>query len=764
MTESSFRSGRILIGEEVNSVKFLGICDGEPLFVTFAAHGIVSLISCSDPFAPNEIDRLVTTPPISLIDGATLKTGDSTFLLIAVGIAEDVPVIEVAGCTLRQISTWTTPQSSDNRSALSIDEKSWFLIGGVGGSIHIINRDGAPIDVIEGPHTSTIRSMAHRNGMVATGGQDRRLAMWAIDDDGLKLMKDLPENHNGWIWNVSIDDSCKKVFSVGSDGRLGLVLTDRWYEGYVAEVNDRWLMSVALVGDDLGLILCGDSAGVLHTWRNVSFELISSARLHSDEINRIALDDSCNVVATASRDGTVAFFPLANLLDEALQAGTSTRWLSDCPPELDLLGRTRIASFLAKRISEFLQSDESDQHRAILVSGPWGAGKTTLVKMVLDQLDPSLVAKSEVDAWSTIGRGISWTEFVESIISSYVVDVWKSSKSKWIWLRIRLIAALARFAISPPLGFLVVLGLVLGAIATQMASGTAVPWETVGTLLTGVGAILAAVASSSTLRRMRSTTNYKISRWETHDARNPIMIARAMLTCCMEVSGKPFVLMIDNLDRCSPSPITEALESIHSVFTNGDLPRKGVLILSADESWIRRSFEIEYSEMTTQDSAFGSTAGSRFMEKLFYLVMPTGRLSSAAEERYLAEVLTPSHSASATDDDQATHIMHGFRELLPDNPRTIVRTIVLYESLRELKSAEGVVVSHATLMLWSIIRARWPEAAIALAADPNSLDRTGVDGSELSKWMSLPEVRRVLNWKFGGPLRSEDVLLCASEI
>ena len=150
------------------------------------------------------------------------------------------------------------------------------------------------------------------------------------------------------------------------------------------------------------------------------------------------------------------------------------------------------------------------------------------------------------------------------------------------------------------------------------------------------------------------------------------------------------------------------------------------------------------------------------MEKLFYLILPVGRLSSNAERKYLDWILSPDGESDV--DGEVEHVALGFRDLFPDNPRTVKRILVTFEVLRELKSVEGTEVPQATLMLWAIIRTRWPDAAIMLASDPEVLVRGDSAHGEIAKWLEMAEVKRVLNWPFGGPLRPRDIRECASEI
>jgi hypothetical protein len=110
------------------------------------------------------------------------------------------------------------------------------------------------------------------------------------------------------------------------------------------------------------------------------------------------------------------------------------------------------------------------------------------------------------------------------------------------------------------------------------------------------------------------------------------------------------------------------------------------------------------------------------------------------------------------------HIIHGFRELLPDNPRIFQRTLVTFDALWEPKRAEGPPAPQATLMLWSILRTRWPEAAITISGDPGLLDGTSTPTDGIAAWLRNPEAQRLINWPLGGPIGPEEVQRCSSEV
>ncbi len=758
---------RVVLPGEVNGIDTVAAAD-DPTFVCVTSDSLVAVVAFSPEAGLREIARCEVAPATALIDVACSATPDGKTRVAAVGVSPLVFILELEGNDLRQVATVETPKSNDNRAVAAIAGGTLVAVGGQGGGVALLDLDRPRVvRHLDSPHTSALRSVISFDRTLVTAGQDRALVRWRGGEDIEEFEPELVlrDAHDGWIWDLARSCEDGRVWSVGGDGCLGLLQAEDAVR-HVAFVPDHWLMSVCTLAptqDQGGFVVAGDGAGVIRCWDDVTFREIVSMAAHGDEVNAVSASPGDEVVLSGSRDGSVVAMARATIEHEALLREFRSEWGSDSPTGVDRLGRQRIATFLASRIATFLDQPGASGHRAFLLSGPWGAGKTSLAQMTTEELSresPGTVV-AEVNAWSTIGRGIAWTEAIEAVVASYLARARRTSLRDWFRIRVSLLATLSRVAISSVFAVLIVLGLTLLFGSAYLRSTSADVWVAVGTMLAGLATLFTVLASSGQLRRLRRAENYRASRWETHEARDTVLIAARMLEVCMRVVKEPFFLVIDDLDRCVPEAVTDLLENVHCVLDSRgfEFSQPSCILVAADESWIRSSFEHVYPSMATQDADFGSTIGSRFLEKLFYLVLPTGRLSSVAEDDYLAYLVEGANGSPASG-----HIIFGFRDLLPDNPRTVRRIVVAFEGLRELKTAENIAVPQATLMLWAIIRTRWPDAAIALAADPTALNDPSAASARLRDWLALPEVKRVLGWPVGGPLRPDDIRRCASEV
>lgn len=764
----------VTVAGEVNAIEFVAESAGRLLFLAATSTGELHLLSTEATGAALTVESSLQVGDHPLIGVEVLQRPGMSPRAVAIGISSVVAIakIDIEAGTLASVGELRTA-SDDNRCIASLQQPGLVAIGGQRGNLCIADAFScAKVAELKTAHTSTTRTIVQHNEWMVSAGQDRRISYWKLDfghgDPEIVEGKTIENAHSGWIWQLAVHPSDGSLLSVSSDSRVGRYDLEGDTFTHVSEVPGAWLMSVLPLPDNGGapLIVVGGGSGLITCLDGATYEVIVTVAPHNDEINDLAADPLGAVVLSVSRDGSVAAFPRSFFQYEERSRGTgSTHWASDLPTSRDLLGRERIATFLRGKMVEFLSDDAQPGHRAFLISGPWGAGKSSLVRLMLrhasDEAPNPVVA--EVNAWSTLGRGISWTEVVEALTSSYLREARKTSIRSWLRLRLRILLLLSKVAISTVLVGAVVLGLVIIVGGLVLSTQNSETWTAIGAVLAGLVPITAAVTASSTLQRFRSSSTYTRSRWDTHQARDTVLMAASIINLCLEIVERPFVIVIDDLDRCTPEAVTDALESLHCVFESPAVGyhRNGMLIVAADEMWLRGSFEKIYGEMTVQDFGGGSSVGSRFLEKIFFLVLPTGRIAPEAETGFLRSLVS-------SEDDQteggAAHIIYAFRELLPDNPRTVRRVVAAFEGLRELKAAEGQPVPSATLMLWCILRTRWPDGAIALAANPEAtIDTTGLNEA-FSRWIGLPEVRRVLTWPVGGPLLPGDIRRCSSDV
>ncbi|MGW2725165.1 P-loop NTPase fold protein [Streptomyces sp. NPDC001492] len=98
--------------------------------------------------------------------------------------------------------------------------------------------------------------------------------------------------------------------------------------------------------------------------------------------------DACRLVS-AGYDGTIRMWdPELGLAIRTIEAGPVTLWgLSDAPAESDLLDRDMLAKAIADQIIRPESSDDEPGPTVVTVEGPWGCGKSTLMRLVQKHLN-----------------------------------------------------------------------------------------------------------------------------------------------------------------------------------------------------------------------------------------------------------------------------------------------------------------------------------------------------------------------------------------
>jgi len=143
-------------------------------------------------------------------------------------------------------------------------------------------------------------------------------------------------------------------------------------------------------------------------------------------------------------------------------------------------------------------------------------------------------------------------------------------------------------------------------------------------------------------------------------------------------------------------------------------------------------------------------------------------LRGAAPE--ISEALAGEAIVKLTEPDVERGIEHDlqrFAELLERNPRLMKRFVNAYSVERAVRVLEGNFVESGPLVLWTILRNRWPELANYLESrpealkfvEPNARLPNDVPG-ELGVLLASPDVVRVVGYEEGGPLTPELVELC----
>lgn len=395
----------------------------------------------------------------------------------------------------------------------------------------------------------------------------------------------------------------------------------------------------------------------------------------------------------------------------------------------------------ARAIAEFIQHPDTNPPLVIGVQGPWGQGKTSLMRMVQDRLDPghadlvkrrgpmaeagfdgpseltfgdlrdSLDGDIEIgasrpaeirsvwfNAWKYQSSETLWAGLADAILSQLPARLPRRARELF-WLKLQLLridaTAVRRDIYSaivdsllPRLVSAVVFALLLAILLLTLgATGLVSALAGCGTVVVLAG-ISALRSKGKALKRKLeggylryvNQPEYADKMGYLHQVEEDMHHALDLLT----PSDKPTVIFIDDLDRCSPGKISEVLEAIN-LFLAGDYPNC-VFVLGMDAEVVAAAMEIVHKDVIEKLVDRRSELGWRFMDKFVQLSFVMPRLTERQREAYLTSLiggdgLPTSPAEEGTGDD----LIDGYRirselsagNISPDDAMRRVSSLVL---------------------------------------------------------------------------------------
>jgi len=433
-------------------------------------------------------------------------------------------------------------------------------------------------------------------------------------------------------------------------------------------------------------------------------------------------------------------------------------WLSEFAP----FGRTQPSSPLV-----------------ILLDGPWGSGKSTILNFVKEslakrqpsteghrtqQLDEPCWLVVEYNAWQQQDLDKPWW-VLSTLISNQAANkfVEEQSEDKALLIRLRHLwfrTFSGRIPIAVGGATIAILGLLFWLHSTTTARSDVKDLLSLITVVFGIFLAAARFLTASDI----SAEEYLKSRAD------PIRALKAYTAGMLKLIGRPVIVMVDDIDRCQPVSVGRLLEGIHTAF--GDL--QIVFLVAGDSRWVGRAFEKRYQEMDLGNSAYatpGRPLGSLFLEKIFQftatlpdippaykaefwnhlLRVPEEKVDSKTEdakalladlktEEDILRAVAEADSSKRPRDAQLVreaairrlvepdlianpshHVLQLFENFVESNPRVMKRQIMAYGMARATDLASFRSTPQPLLAAWSVLSMRWPALAEWIREDPDRL-------------------------------------------
>lgn len=344
------------------------------------------------------------------------------------------------------------------------------------------------------------------------------------------------------------------------------------------------------------------------------------------------------------------------------QIRTALRALADTPALAE--DSLRFGDY-ADALVEFIENPDTGKPLTIGIDAAWGMGKTSLMYMVRERLDPGSVPTP--GAGGAHGKQAGFSRF-----RTVWFNAWKYDREDALWAALALeILAQTRkrsslgqrfktwialnwerfdagmfmqdltTSLAKPL-FLFVLGAVV-FIGGAMALGRN-PAEGIALAVAG-GASAIYALGTTVFKYVTAPFNLNISRYvRTPNYAEKIGFLsefendfRRVVRVVTQGGKWPLVVFVDDLDRCGPKQAVEVIEAINSVLDTEHC----IFILGMDTQAVAASIEAKYrdmKELLDQDPG-GLTLGERFLEKIVQINFRIPRAEKSVVDVYIGEIL-----------------------------------------------------------------------------------------------------------------------------
>jgi Cdc6-like AAA superfamily ATPase len=382
---------------------------------------------------------------------------------------------------------------------------------------------------------------------------------------------------------------------------------------------------------------------------------------------------------------------------------------ADSPTTKDLLGFKRFVEPIARRIA---YATDENTPLTIGVYGEWGSGKTSFLQMIDEELQKQDIYPIWFNAWKYDQEDNLWSALIQTILDQARVQG-KWYRRAWVKLKIwrdniDLRAGTLAIAgqVLPPalrvllvgLSLLIVLGWGTSEIEAFLQQITA-QWFSANSLWLAffqVNVVKATVAiigffaaKPDELIKLFDTKLgidfSKFSRTTSYRAHIAFLdeFSREFKRIMQLVgSGKPIVVIIDDLDRCLPEKAIQVLEAI-KLF----LDAKGcVFLLAVDRDVVEKAIAVKYKELLamakdtdTKPQQLATFLGENYFEKIVQLPISLPPLS----EQQISDFVT-----SLYTDGDIQICSNIFAAGLPRNPRKVKRLLQTFSFLRDLAAED----------------------------------------------------------------------------
>lgn len=778
----TYVTSRVIQADAAVAAVALGEVEGRPVVVTGLEDGTIRIWQLGNPASPAVVlrghDGPVWSVAIREVGAAISRTrvgtggsGRNTTIIVSGGQDHTVRVWLPTG---EPIDTFTDHKAPVNSVAITNDLAA--VSGSDDNSVTKWDLTLARASYWTQPHPDWVNGVASHSDMVVTACADRVVRTWRDSKPNQEFT-----GHTDSVSSVAIGHPI--VFSGSLDGTVRGWNLDTGDQVHYFSAHPGGVRAV--VAGTIDGVASVVSGGNDHLVRIVDLSSRISTPLagHTAPVRSVAIGmlDEKPIIVSGSDDGTIRVWSTI--------PADHVEWLPDKPSDEDLLKRRPLARSVATRLRRRHKEDPRTSF-LVHIDGPWGAGKSTLVNFLRDELERERPDKPgfttiDFDAWREKGVGPAWWALLTALRTAI-----RNQRRWYARPGLRIIESIARLRrVGAPFVLALVLIVALGGGILWLFGLQDVAKAVTGSLA-AVGTIWAGALVASRFLLWDSARGARL--FEQSNS-NPMLEVERHFAWLMAKSRKPVVFFIDDLDRCPDSYVVELLDTVQTLVRNTGTRHAAHFVVSADGAWIRTSYELAYERFSEAVATPGQPLGYLFLDKFFQLRVPVPAIDAVRQQNYLRELLSgPAVRRQELDEEEARvraqigrsvteaqvvdafrsasaevrdrvagtaldklttpeaiaateHSLQRFAPLLPPNPRSMKRFVNAYSALRAVRLLEANAVRVESLALWTIIEIRWPSLADHLRVRPESISLLGQPVEELS---AVPETLHPL---FGDP-------------
>ncbi len=322
----------------------------------------------------------------------------------------------------------------------------------------------------------------------------------------------------------------------------------------------------------------------------------------------------------------------------------AARVVSDLPSRTDLLG----VRPLVDGLTLLLRDRRTELPIAIAITGPWGAGKSSVMLQLREALDLAPARDADARRWSTV-RFDGWKyerrERLWAALATAIYEQPQRKMTRWERLKFRVRLEWRRRG---PLGFLGSFAWPLPVAAAGGATALATGLGVIGVaslapLLTTVVRFSGAIADpfKRAMQRSSRTPDYEGALGFTQQTEHDV---GCLVSTLNDVSDTAVAVFVDDLDRCSSQHVVEVVETMNQIF-NSSANRRCLFVLGMDREVVAAAIEVEYADIIARleraNSSLAEGYGMSFLAKLVQLSVAVPPPRPDAMRRLLAHIVRP---------------------------------------------------------------------------------------------------------------------------